>query len=106
MESAVLILYNQLPSLLICTPLKGYAGVVLTAVFSPDGTKLVSGSVDNTIRVLNVNSSEEHHSCLHGLLLLWVPGSYHTFLYSPRNALVLPRGGLELGVSTMLHGKI
>ncbi|KIK14446.1 hypothetical protein PISMIDRAFT_36554, partial [Pisolithus microcarpus 441] len=42
----------------ICTPLKGYAGVVLTAVFSPDGTKLVSGSVDNTIRVLNVNSSE------------------------------------------------
>ncbi|KAI6127139.1 hypothetical protein F5141DRAFT_986242, partial [Pisolithus sp. B1] len=41
----------------------------------------------------------------HSQLLLWVPGSYHTLLYSPRNALVLPRGGPELDMSKMLHGQ-
>ncbi|KAG6329496.1 hypothetical protein ID866_9593 [Astraeus odoratus] len=39
-----------------------------------------------------------------GKLLLWIPGYYHAFLYSPKNALVIPRGGPELNLSMMVHG--
>ena len=37
-------------------------------------------------------------------LLLWVPPSYHKFLYTPWTHLVLPRGYPELDLSKMAHG--
>ncbi|KAG2087912.1 uncharacterized protein F5147DRAFT_789727, partial [Suillus discolor] len=38
-------------------------------------------------------------------LLFWVPpASRETFRYNPRNALVMPEGGIELDLSCMAHG--
>ena len=40
----------------------------------------------------------------HRQLLLWVPPSYHKFLYTPGTHLIIPRGTPELDLSTMAHG--
>ncbi|KAG6326668.1 hypothetical protein ID866_12421 [Astraeus odoratus] len=94
---------------------------------------VVSGSSDNQIRVWKTAHYDTRHS-LHnvhnlydgiddlkdapkvnvdgwiigpkGRLLLWIPSYYHAFLYSPRNALVIPTGGPELDLSMMVHGDI
>ena len=38
--------------------LKGHTDCVFSVVFNHDGTKIVSGSQDNTIRVWNVDTGE------------------------------------------------
>ncbi|KAI5984638.1 hypothetical protein EDD15DRAFT_2177037, partial [Pisolithus albus] len=40
-----------------------------------------------------------------GQLLLWVPLTHHRLLYSPWNTLVMPKGGPELDLSRMAHGR-
>lgn len=40
-----------------------------------------------------------------GQLLLWVPLTHHQLLYSPWNTLVMPKGGPELDLSKMAHGR-
>jgi WD40 repeat protein len=56
-----------------------HSGVVTSVVFSPDGTKIVSGSSDQTIKVWDmVNWSRKDHLMFNGttqryvLLLLWL----------------------------------
>ncbi|KAG6328615.1 hypothetical protein ID866_10474, partial [Astraeus odoratus] len=116
----------------IGSPFEGHTGQVLSVAFSSDGRWIVSGSVDRTIRVWDahtgsqIGSPFEGHTSVYdgvdnqrglvglnadgwiigpeGRLLLWVPSYYHAFLYSPRNALVIPRGGPELDLSAMVHG--
>jgi len=39
-----------------------------------------------------------------GQFLFWIPASLHPRLYSPRNTLVIPKGGPELDLSKMVHG--
>jgi WD40 repeat protein len=56
-----------------------HSGVVTSVAFSPDGTKIVSGSSDQTIKVWDmVNWSRKDHLMFNGttqryvLLLLWL----------------------------------
>ncbi|KAG6326022.1 hypothetical protein ID866_13067 [Astraeus odoratus] len=94
---------------------------------------VVSGSFDKQIRVWMIGHHDINHSLCNvfklydgiyewrdlvkinvdgwiigpeGKLLLWIPGYYHALFYSPRNALVIPRGGPELDLSMMVHGDI
>ncbi|KAG2069068.1 hypothetical protein BDR04DRAFT_1022573, partial [Suillus decipiens] len=97
-------------------PLRGYTDQVLSVWFSPDGTHIVSGSQDETSAVeafdnnrnstpfvLNVDSGWVVGP--KGRLLFWVPlASRHPF-YSPGTSLVIPRGGTELDLSHMTHGR-
>lgn len=39
--------------------LKGHEGSVYSVAISPDGSKIVSGSWDNTIRIWDINSGSE-----------------------------------------------
>jgi WD40 repeat protein len=41
---------------------KGHFGAVFTAAFSPDGKKIVTASYDGTVRIWDVESSEELHT--------------------------------------------
>ena len=38
--------------------LEGHLGEVLSVSYSPDGTKIISGSLDNTIKIWNANTGE------------------------------------------------
>ncbi|KAG6330138.1 hypothetical protein ID866_8951 [Astraeus odoratus] len=94
----------------IGNPFIGHSNTVHSVAFSPDGKWIVSGSDDKTIRVweahagsLKVNN-DGWITGPGGKLLLWIPGYYHAFLYSPKNALVIPRGGPELNLSMIVHG--
>jgi WD40 repeat protein len=40
------------------TPLRGHTNGIVSAVFSSDGKKILSGSWDCTIRIWNVSSGE------------------------------------------------
>ncbi|KAG6328237.1 hypothetical protein ID866_10852, partial [Astraeus odoratus] len=116
----------------IGSPFEGHTSGVFSVTFSPDDSWIVSGSRDQTIRVWDAHTGsqivspfEGHTDSICGVdnqrglvglsadgwiigpegrLLLWVPSYYHAFLYSPRNTLVIPRGGPELDLSTMVHG--
>ncbi|KAG1815930.1 WD40-repeat-containing domain protein [Suillus subaureus] len=157
-------------------PLRGHAESVTSVSFSPDGTRIVTGSDDNTVRLcdavmsqpsqycavsdpsassnehrvmhptpMTLNTWNNHTICfssnsIHALrntseltdgashddrssnpfvlnvnsgwvagpkhrLLFWVPpASRHPF-YNPVTTLVIPRGGLELDLSRMVHGQ-
>ena len=39
--------------------LKGHTGEVLSVSFNPDGTRIASGSIDNTIRLWGASTGEE-----------------------------------------------
>jgi WD40 repeat protein len=41
--------------------MKGHIGYVLTIAFSPDGSRIVSGSQDNTIRIWDVQTAKQTH---------------------------------------------
>ncbi|KAL4074753.1 WD40-repeat-containing domain protein [Scleroderma yunnanense] len=41
----------------------------------------------------------------HDRLLLWVPPTGRAWLYMPCNILIIPRGGIELDLSVMSHGR-
>jgi WD40 repeat protein len=43
----------------VVEPLKGYTGSVTSVAFSPDGTRIVSGSYDETIRIWDAKTGEE-----------------------------------------------
>jgi WD40 repeat protein len=80
-NEATLALYNALaayPS----TPLTGHTGEVQSVQFSPDGTKVVSTSLDDAVRIWDVNSGQT----------LWVlesPGRLGTVSFSPDGNYVL-----------------
>ncbi|KAG6330717.1 hypothetical protein ID866_8373 [Astraeus odoratus] len=102
----------------IGNPFEGHISCVTSVSFSPDGMLLLSGSMDNQIRVWKTG----HHDGVkdwkdtvrvnvdgwitgpEGRLLLWIPSYYHALFYSPRNSLVIPKGGPELDLSMMVHG--
>ncbi|KAG2142770.1 WD40-repeat-containing domain protein [Suillus bovinus] len=159
-------------------PLLGHIAWVRSVLFSPDGTRIISCSWDGTVRVWyamvakslqdraeeDCSTSSPHGSCIphptaairtpntanddficfssnsthalrdttellegaphddhrstfdflgddgwmtgpNGRLLFWVPpASRDEFRYNPETALVLPRGGVELDLSSMAHG--
>ncbi|MET3605870.1 WD40 repeat protein, partial [Sphaerotilus sulfidivorans] len=47
----------------ISEPLKGHSGPVFSVAFSPDGSRIVSGSADNTLRLWPVLDSWATHLC-------------------------------------------
>ena len=44
--------------------LKGHTNIVLAVAISTDGAKIVSGSVDNTVRVWSAETGEVSAACL------------------------------------------
>ncbi|KAG6326172.1 hypothetical protein ID866_12917 [Astraeus odoratus] len=112
---------------------EGHAGCVESVSFSSDGMFVVSGSLDKQICVWMIGHYDTSHSLCNvfklydgvyewrdlvkvnvdgwiigpeGKLLLWIPSYYHALFYSPRNTLVIPRGGPELDLSMVVHGDI
>ena len=43
-------------------PSSGHSSAVSSVAFSPDGTKVVSGSGDNTVKIWNVESGDVLHT--------------------------------------------
>ncbi|KAG2064163.1 hypothetical protein BDR04DRAFT_934660, partial [Suillus decipiens] len=91
--------------------LMGHTYDVSSISFSPDGTRIVSGSRDETVRLWDAMMSRPSQQCAVGWmvgpkrrLLFWVPpASRHSF-WSPGTALVMPRA-LDLDLSLMAHGQ-
>ena len=96
--------------MLFRSPLKGHTGSVSSVAFSSDGTRIVSGSTDNSVRVWDVStgilnnvfigdarfawhladsnwiisSQDQNH-------LMWVPREVN--LITPLNILIMSRSG-------------
>ncbi|KAG2073283.1 hypothetical protein BDR04DRAFT_948155, partial [Suillus decipiens] len=99
-------------------PLRGHTSLVLSVSFSPDGTRIVTGSHDKTVRLERASHDDDSSApfCLNWdsgwvvgpkhQLLFWVPhASRNLFLYNPATTLVIPRGGPGLDLSRMAHGQ-
>ncbi|KAG2055099.1 hypothetical protein BDR06DRAFT_883057, partial [Suillus hirtellus] len=111
-------------------PLEGHTSSVSSVHFSPDGTRIASGSKDGTVRLWDASvsqadqfirfSSDPTHALynpaeLIGVdgwmigpdrqLLFWVPPGLREPFYTPRTALILSKEKAELDLSRMEHGK-
>ncbi|KAG6330178.1 hypothetical protein ID866_8911 [Astraeus odoratus] len=106
-------------------PYEGHTGCVMSVAFSPDDdptthclicfSPVTSHSLCNVLQLYDGVDDQKNLIKVdfngwiigpEGRLLLWIPSYYHAFLYSPKNALVIPRGGLELDLNMMVHGDI
>ena len=48
----------RIPARPIGAPLMGHTDIVYSVAFSPDGTRIVSGSGDNTLRIWNADTGQ------------------------------------------------
>ena len=104
-------------------PLEGHSGYVISVAFSPDGSRIVSGSRDNNIRLWDAKMSDIQViptlSCRGCSLLpsgwvvnsnadkiLWVPPWQRKGLCLPGNILTISRDALStvLDISRFVHG--
>ncbi|KAG2032878.1 hypothetical protein BDR03DRAFT_873117, partial [Suillus americanus] len=106
-------------------PFRGHTDSVWSVSFSPDGTRIVFGSQDSAVRLLNAATGQQfqEHTEFHSpavhvsleadgwmvgpdrRLLFWVPpASRQQPLYYPGTVWVIPNG-LELDLSRMAHGE-
>ncbi|KIN93865.1 hypothetical protein M404DRAFT_78983, partial [Pisolithus tinctorius Marx 270] len=93
--------------------LEGHTDGVNSVGFSSDGKKIVMGS---EIGVADVCADEDMWyepvklfddgwiRGPKGRLLLWIPPTFWNKFYSMWNTVVIPRGGIELDLSKMVHG--
>jgi WD40 repeat protein len=58
-------------------PFKGHSGIVWSAAFSPDGTRLATGSSDGNVRIWDVTTREPL------ITLDASPGIVHAVAFSP-----------------------
>ncbi|CAE7208581.1 unnamed protein product [Rhizoctonia solani] len=96
----------------ILGPLAGHTNPIVSMTFTPDGTCIVSGSQDKTIRVWNIMDPEPSSSAPllyanwdlrqdgwvvdsrdSSNLLVWVPHDLHASLIRHRNTLLISRQG-------------
>ncbi|KAG2361545.1 hypothetical protein BDR07DRAFT_1286817, partial [Suillus spraguei] len=120
---------------LVGEPLQGHTTWVNSISFSPDGTRIVSGSSDKTVQLWDGTTGQlvgnPSMGTLVGLgqsrsrrmgpilclardgwmigpnrrLLFWVPPTFRHAFYTPQTAMVMPRGYTELDLSRMAHGQ-
>ncbi|KAJ7610042.1 hypothetical protein DFH06DRAFT_1246578 [Mycena polygramma] len=115
---------------LVAGPFTGHTQSILAVKFSPDGTHIVSGSTDRTVRVWKVDpikqistSAPKNSPCdnsrelflfdrnsgwiqnREGAFLLWIPPWLREGLYLPHNTLVISATGTtKLDLSRFVHG--
>ncbi|KAG6328275.1 hypothetical protein ID866_10814, partial [Astraeus odoratus] len=98
----------------IGSPFEGHTSGVWSVAFSPNVAHSL-GNVHGLYGGIDCDAVKDLRDMVklnkdgwimgpNGKLLLWVPGHYHAFIYSPRNSLVIPRGHVELDLSMMVHG--
>ncbi|KAG2066771.1 hypothetical protein BDR04DRAFT_1029199, partial [Suillus decipiens] len=102
-------------------PLQGHTEPVNSVSFLPDGTRIVTGSQDGTVRFWDMGTRQPSQHCADltpffldsdggwvlgpkRQLLFWVPPASRHAFYNPATTLVIPRGGPELDLSRMAHG--
>ncbi|KIO07650.1 hypothetical protein M404DRAFT_940177 [Pisolithus tinctorius Marx 270] len=94
-------------------PLEGHIDWVNSVGFSSDGRRIVMRS---EIKVADACAHEDGQyqpvklfndgwiGGPRGRLLLWIPPTFWNEFYSMWNTMVIPRGGIELDLSQMVHG--
>ena len=101
-------------------PLKGHSSSVFSVAFSPDGSRIVSGSLNNTIRLWDAKLSHVVSTLgctCYSLLpsgwvinsnaekLFWVPPWHRVGLCFPRNIMTISQEGVSmLDMSQFVHG--
>ncbi|KAI9460312.1 hypothetical protein HD554DRAFT_2134412 [Boletus coccyginus] len=107
-------------------PLRGHEGRILSVAFSADGTRIVSGSQDKTIRIntaieshyfafqdgRGVPAFSSHSKLDDGWLcdadeniLFWVPPLNRVGLYYPQTTMVIGAQATQIDLGRFMHGE-
>ncbi|KAI9568338.1 hypothetical protein HD554DRAFT_2099589 [Boletus coccyginus] len=106
-------------------PLRGHESWVMSVAFSADGTRIVSGSDDKTIRIntaiessftfqdgrgvpaFSSNSKLENGWLydVNGNILFWVPPMNRAGLYYPQTIMVIGAQATQIDLGRFMHGE-
>ncbi|KAG6330292.1 hypothetical protein ID866_8798 [Astraeus odoratus] len=106
-------LWNSETGVQIGNLFQGHTDTVCSVAFSPDGRRIILGSVNKTNYLWDVKTEKTTIIRMqsdgwivgrNGPALLWIPITHYPFLYHPHSILIIPGNIVELDLSRMAHG--